>query len=195
MPSDVVPGAEIAAWSAVKWLLAAGTLLLALTLLPATAIQVPGALRVGNQSLPAASCATRDTLWIHHYVAALYVPPKTAPAAALQDPKQPKALHIQVLSRSLLPKDLPVKWRDTLEAHLDLPSYTSVRLAWREVAVGDRVTIAYVPGSGVTLQLNDRVVARTTRHEVVDALLQTWAETEPISERVNRVIARNPCRQ
>jgi hypothetical protein len=195
MPSDVVPGAEIAAWSAVKWLVALGAVVLALTLLPATAIQVPGALRVGNQSLPAASCATRDTLWIHHYAAALYVPPKTAPAAALQDPKQPKALHIQVLSRSLLPKDLPVKWRDTLEAHLDLPSYTSVRLAWREVAVGDRVTIAYVPGSGVTLQLNDRVVARTTRHEVVDALLQTWAENEPISERVNRVIARNPCRQ
>ena len=178
-----------------KWLLAAGTLLLALTLLPATAIQVPGALRVGNQSLPAASCATRDTLWIHHYVAALYVPPKTAPAAALQDPKEPKALHIQVLSRSLLPKDLPVKWRDTLEAHLDLPSFTSVRLAWREVAVGDQVTIAYVPGSGVTLQLNDRVVARSPRHDVVDALLQTWAENEPISERVNRVIARNPCRQ
>ena len=178
-----------------KWLLAAGTLLLALTLLPATAIQVPGALRVGNQSLPAASCATRDTLWIHHYAAALYVPPRTAPAAALQDPKQPKALHIQVLSRSLLPKDLPVKWRDTLEAHLDLPSFTSVRLAWREVAVGDQVTIAYVPGSGVTLQLNDRVVARSPRHDGVDALLQTWAENEPISERVNRVIARNPCRQ
>jgi hypothetical protein len=70
-----------------------------------------------------------------------------------------------------------------------------VRLAWREVGVGDQVTIAYVPGSGVTLQLNDRVVARSPRHDVVDALLQTWAENEPISERVNRVIARNPCRQ
>jgi hypothetical protein len=126
----------------VKWVFAAGTFFLALTLLPATAIQVPGALRVGNQSLPAASCATRDTLWVHHYAAALYVPPRAAPAAALEDPKQPKAVHIQVLSRSFMPKDLPVKWRDTLEAHLDLPSFTSVRLAWRVVAVGDRVTIA-----------------------------------------------------
>jgi hypothetical protein len=178
----------------VKWVLAAGAVVLALTLLPATAIQVPGALRVGNQSLPAASCATRDTLWIHHYAAALYVPSKAAPAAALQDPKQPKALHVQVLSRTFLPKDLPVKWRDALEAHLDLPSYTSVRLAWRELAVGDRVTIAYSPGSGVTLQLNDRVVARSPRHDVIDALLQTWAENEPVRERVNRVIARNPCR-
>jgi len=179
----------------VKWVLAAVALMLALTLVPATAIQVPGALRVGNQSLPAASCATRDTLWVHHYAAALYLPSKAAPAAALQDPRQAKALHVQVLSRTFLPKDLPVKWRDALEAHLDLPSYTSVRLAWRELAVGDRVTIAYAPGSGVTLQLNDRVVARSPRHDVIDALLQTWAENEPVRERVNRVIARNPCRQ
>jgi hypothetical protein len=178
----------------VKWVLAAGTLALALTLLPATAIQVPGALRVGNQSLPAASCATRDTLWIHHYAAALYLPSKASPVVALQDPREPKALHVQVLSRTFLPKDLPTKWRDTLEAHLDLPSFTSVRLAWRELAVGDRVTIAYLPGSGVTLQLNDRVVARSPRHDVIDALLQTWSENEPVRERVSRVIARNPCR-
>lgn len=176
-----------------KWVLAAGVLTLALTLMSATAIQVPGALRVGSQSLPAASCATRDTLWIHHYAAALYVPPKAAPAAALQDPRQPKALHVQVLSRTFLPKDLPVKWRDTLEAHLDLTSFTSVRLAWRELAVGDQVTIAYVPGNGVTLQLNDRVIARAPRHDVIDALLQTWAENEPVRERVDRAVARHPC--
>jgi hypothetical protein len=51
-----------------------------------------------------------------------------------------------------------------------------------------------VPGSGVTLQLNDRVVARSPRHDVVEALLQTWAENEPVRERVNRVVARHPCR-
>jgi len=178
----------------VKWLLAAAAVALALVLVPATAIQVPGALRVGNQSLPAASCASRDTLWIHHYTAALYVPPSAAPASALQDPKQAKAFHVQILSRTFLPKDLPVKWREPLEAHLDLPSFTSVRLAWREVAVGDQVTIAYAPGNGVTLQLNDRVIAHSPRHDVIDALLKTWAENEPIPQRVNRAVAKNPCR-
>jgi hypothetical protein len=169
-------------------------LVLALTLLPATAIQVPGALRVATLWGPAACGAPRDPLCIHQPPPAFLGPPTAAPALALQDPKQPKALHVQVLSRTFLPKDLPTKWRDTLEAHLDLTSYTSVRLAWRELAVGDRVTIAYVPGSGVTLQLNDRVIARSPRHDVIDALLQTWAENEPVRERVNRVIARNPCR-
>lgn len=177
-----------------KWVLGAAAVVLALALLPATAVQVPGALRVGNQQLPAASCATRETLWIHHYVAALYVPSREAPAAALQDPKQPKALHIQILSKSFLPKDVPRKWREALEAHLDAPSLASVRHAWRELAVGDQVTILYAPDAGVTLQLNDRVVARSARHDVIDTLLRTWADKDPVPERVNRAVARNPCR-
>src|SRR5712692_2841970 len=140
--------------------------------MPATAIQVPSALRVGNQSLPAASCATRDTLWIHHYAAALYVPQRTMPVAALQDPKQPKALHVQILNKSFLPKDLPKKWNRTLEEQLDGAAMSSIRSAWRDLSVGDRVTIAYAPGPGVTLQLNGRLIARTPKHDVVDALLR-----------------------
>ena len=77
-------GTAICSTLPVKWLLAFAVVAVGLlTLIPATAIQVPSSLRVGNQSLPAASCATRDTLWIHHYAAALYVPPRTRPDAAL----------------------------------------------------------------------------------------------------------------
>jgi hypothetical protein len=178
----------------VKWLIAFAVLAVGvLTLIPATAIQVPSSLRVGNQSLPAASCATRDTLWIHHYAAALYVPTKTAADAALQDPKQPKALHVQILNKSFLPKDLPKKWHHTLEQQLDGTAMSSIRSAWRQISVGDRVTIAYVPGPGVTLALNERVVARTPKHDVIDALLRAWAEGEPIPQRVNRAVAKNPC--
>ena len=177
-----------------KWLLVLAALAIGvLTLLPATAIQVPSSLRVGNQSLPAASCATRDTLWIHHYAAALYVPPRQAPQAALQDPKQPKVLFVQILSKSFLPKEMPKKWRQTLERELDGQSFSSIRSAWRDINVGDRILIAYVPGPGVTLKLNERVVAHAAKHDVIDALLHTWAEGEPVPERVNRIVAKHPC--
>src|SRR5207237_4454127 len=126
-----VAGAQFAAACAVKWLLIVVAIAIGLvTLIPATAIQVPSSLRVGNQSLPAASCATRDTLWIHHYAAALYVPPRAAPDAALQDPKQPKALHVQILNKSFLPKDLPKKWDRTLEEQLDGAAMSPIRNAW-----------------------------------------------------------------
>jgi len=162
-------------------------------LMPATAIQVPGAVRLGNVQLPAASCATRDTLWIHHYAAALYVPARQSPVNALQDPRQAKALQVQILSKAFLPREMPKKWRDTLQSELDGAALGAIRDAWRGLAVGDRVTVAYLPGPGVTLQLNDRVVARTPKHELIDALLKTWAEGEPVPQRVNRVVAKHPC--
>ena len=178
-----------------KWILPAIVLALgALVLLPATAIQVPAALQVGNQELTAASCATRDTLWVHHYIAALYVPPRESPVSAVQDPQQPKALQVQILSKTFLPKEMPKKWRETLAKELDTESFGSIRRAWRELTTGDRVTIAYAPGPGVTLQLNDQVVARSPRHAVVEALLQTWADNEPIPQRLHRVVAKHPCR-
>lgn len=178
-----------------KWALPVAVLAVgALVFLPATAIQVPGALRVGNQSLTAASCATRDTLWIHHYVAALYLPPRASAVSALPDPQQPKALQVQILSKTFLPKEMPKKWRQTLESQLDSASFSSIRSAWRELQVGDRVTIAYAPGPGVTLQLNESVVAASPRHDVIDALLHTWADDEPVSKRLNRVVAKHPCR-
>ena len=177
-----------------KWRTALAAMVLgALSLMQAAAIQVPSGLRVGNEMLPARSCATRDTLWIHHYAAALYVPQRAAPEVALQDPRQPKALHVQILSKSFLPRDLPKKWDQTLQAQLDRPSMNAIENAWRQISVGDRVTIAYAPGPGVTLQLNERLVARSSRHDVVDALLRTWADGGPVRERVSQAVAKHPC--
>ena len=187
-------GPQFAERHDVKWRTANGAIVLALlSLMQAAAIQVPSGLRVGDQMLPARSCATRDTLWIHHYAAALYVPQRTAPAAALQDPRQPKALHVQILSRSFLPRELPKKWNQALQGKLDLASLNAIQNAWHDIAVGDRVTIAYAPGPGVTLQLNERLVARSPRHDVVDALLRTWADGAPVPQRVSQAVAKHPC--
>jgi hypothetical protein len=165
----------------------------ALCLITATAIQVPNAVQVGNQPLQAASCASRDTLWIHHYVAALYVPPRDAPQAALPDPGKPKALLVQILSRSFLPREMPPKWQRTLERELDVASLERVRAAWRSLSVGDRVLVAYAPGRGVSLELNERTVARTSQHQLVQALLETWADGEPVASRLDRTVAKHPC--
>ena len=160
---------------------------------PARALPVPGMLQVGSQSLAPASCATRNTLWIHHYAAALYVPARASPASALEDPKQAKALQVEILNKAFLPRQMPRRWERTLESELDGKSLGSIHAAWQKLGAGDRVTIAYAPGPGVSLKVNDRVVAAAPTHRLVDALLQTWAENEPVGERVSRVVARHPC--
>jgi hypothetical protein len=55
------------------------------------------------------------------------------------------------------------------------------------------VTIAYAPGPGVSLRVNDRLVAAAPSHSLVDALLRTFAEDDPVPERVRSVIAKHPC--
>lgn len=164
-------------------------------LIPARAQPVPGKLQVGAQSLAPASCATRNTLWIHHYAAALYVAPRATPGAALEDPKQAKAVQVQILNKAFLPRQMPKSWQRTLESELDGRSLGSVEAAWRRLGAGDRVTIAYAPGPGVSLKVNDKLVAASSSHRLVEALLRTWAAGQPVRERVSRVVARNPCRR
>ena len=161
--------------------------------IPARALPVPGVLQVGSQSLAPASCATRNTLWIHHYAAALYLPPRASPAKALEDPKEAKALQVEILNKAFLPRQMPSRWERTLESELDGAALGSIHAAWQKLGAGDRVTIAYAPGPGVSLKVNDRVVAAAPTHRLVDALLHTWAEDEPVGERVSRVVARHPC--
>ena len=162
-------------------------------LVPARAVPVPAVLQIGTQSLQPASCATRNTLWIHHYAAALYVPPRASPMAVLEDPKQPKALQVEILNKAFLPKQMPTRWRRTLESQLDGGSLSSITAAWQRLGAGDRVTISYAPGPGVSLKVNDRLVAAAPSHSLVEALLRTFADDEPVRERVSRVIARHPC--
>lgn len=166
---------------------------LSCALIPARALPVPGLLQVGTQSLAPASCATRNTLWIHHYAAALYLAPRASAAVALQDPKQPKALQVEILNKAFLPRQVPKKWQRTLETELDGRSLTSIAAAWERLGAGDRVTIAYAPGPGVSLKVNDRLVAAAPSHGLVDALLRTWAHDEPVRQRVSRTVARHPC--
>jgi len=177
------------------WLAAsAAALIVFCALVPARgASPLAPMLEVGTQPLAPASCATRNTLWIHHYAAALYVPPKASPVAALQDPKQAKALQVEILNKTFLPKEMPSRWRSTLEKELDRRSLGSVTAAWHSLGAGDRVTIAYAPGPGVSLKVNDRLVAATPNHALVDALLRTFADNRPVRERVGEVIARHPC--
>jgi hypothetical protein len=161
--------------------------------IPARALPVPGMLQIGSQPLAPASCATRNTLWIHHYAAALYVPPRASPAAALEDPRQPKAVRVEILNKAFLPRRIPTRYQHALQSELDPKSLGSIDAAWSKLAAGDRVTIAYAPGPGVSVSVNGRLVAAAPSHRLVEALLHTWAEDEPVRERVSRIVARHPC--
>lgn len=151
------------------------------------------AVALGGQPLEPATCGVRETLWIDHYVAALYLPPKGAPSAALRDPGTPKALYIEILDGRFMPGDIPRKWRGTLQKQLDPQTYERLSEAYRGLRRGDRVILEYAPGPGVQVQVNGKLLARLPGHRLIDALLEAWAGDDPLPERLMRIMVKNRC--
>jgi hypothetical protein len=140
------------------------------------------------------ACTVRNTLWINHYVAALYGP-REAPAALLRDPGTPKALRMHIIEDRFLPKDLPEAWHEPLKRNLQAPDFHQVRNVFSRVAAGDVITILYLPGTGAILAVNGqtRLTVRAQAHAVVDTLLERWGEDEPMAAKIDRLTSRNAC--
>ena len=161
----------------------------------AGALSLPGAMRLGDYTLAPASCGVRETLWIDHYAAVLYAPPGMAPDAALLDPSRAKALEIQIVSSAFIPGELPRKYRRVLEQSLDADTFARVRTAYRMLQSGDSISLAYVPGEGLSVQLNGTQVARTSGHALIESILEVWADGKPVPARLQSTIAKHPCRR
>jgi hypothetical protein len=149
-------------------------------------------LRVGTNAVTLASCGIRNTLWIDHYVAALYVPQR-AGVQAVPNADQAKAMRIRILDRSWLPRELPRKWSAALAHGLPEESLRQVRAAFSALAAGDDVEIAYGPQRGIEMRVNGRRVTRAAGHAAIDSLLATWADREPVETKLARITALHRC--
>ena len=158
----------------------------------AAAFALPS-LRFGDQTLAAASCARRETLGISHYTATLYVRAGESASLALLDPDRAKALEIGLLSRALMPLEIPRKYRRALDGILDDAAMAQLRAAYRELRAGDSVTIAYVPRRGVSVLVNGAVIAASPDHRVVESVLAAWANGKPLDQHLRAMLAKHPC--
>lgn len=163
------------------------------TVAAAGALTLPGVLHVGDQVLAAASCGVRETLWIDHYIATLYVRPGDAAETALVDPRRAKALELRLVNRTFMPAEIPRKYRRALEAELDRDTMQRVRDAYRSLRAGDTVRVAYLPARGASLSVNGQPVAAVPAHHVIEAILFTWADGKPLDQHLRTMLARHPC--
>ena len=159
-----------------------------------SAFCAPPTVTQGGTRLAAASCSVRQTLWIEHYSTVLYLPRRAPAQEEMVSPLAPKALEIAIIDPRFLPRDIPRKWREPIEKHLDREARDRATAAYRSLLAGDRLTLSYAPDQGVALRINDRLVAQSVGHGLVDAILETWADDEPMRKKLQRVIARNACR-
>jgi hypothetical protein len=147
-----------------------------------------------SPQLLAASCGVRKTLWMEHYSAVLYLPRRASAPHELTSASAPKVLEMTIIDPRFLPRDIPRKWREPIEKHIDGASAARATAAYRALKRGDRLTLDYAPDQGVSFRINHQLVARSAGHGLVEAILATWAEDEPMGEKLRRTLARNVCK-
>jgi Chalcone isomerase-like len=128
---------------------------------------VPSAINTTEGVLQAASCGVRSTLWIEHYAAVLYLRPGVA-LDAVGNPSEPKSVLMYVSEARYLPDEIPPKWRRALERGLNERTLRHVRQAFGALSNGDLVTITYLPGEGVSMGVNGRVITSKTAHVTIN---------------------------
>ena len=155
-------------------------------------VTLPPTLHVGDRALELVSCGVRDTLWIDHYAAGLYVPTGQS-ATAAKDGRQTTAVLMKIIQARYLPEDIPSKWRHALAAELQREPMMRVRRAYDGLSNGDVVTFAYVPRQGTTMRVNGRLVLDVEGHLVIDAILDAWAEQDRVDDKLHRLALEHPC--
>jgi len=182
----------------IAWSLGAACLVVALGWhLPASAQSearavLPPTLNDRGRNLQLVSCGMRDTLWIDHYAAGLYIP-RGADMQTVRDASSSKGVLIRMITTRYLPDQIPAKWLKALEGTAPPASLANLRRAYRSLNDGDLMSIVYEPAKGVTIRVNGRRVSHVSDHEVIDAILQAWAEDRPVSEKLEKLSSEHPC--
>jgi hypothetical protein len=156
-------------------------------------VELPASVEVNDHELQLASCGVRDTLWVTHYVAALYVADPDAAAQIAVNPDEPKLIRLDIIDTDWLPEGIPEKWREPLREELARDPYSRVKQHYQALSAGDVVYVYYLPGQGIRMSVNGRLVMEQPGHELIDAMLEAWAEPDPISEQARRLLFEHPC--
>ena len=153
----------------------------------------PRQVELNGQSLAATSCGVRDTFWIDHFSATLYVARDADPARALLDADEPKALRLDIINPSWLPDRQPEEWRTAFRENLTPRRFEQLQSLYQGLAPGDAVLAAYRPGTGMSLEVNGRLVLREPGHSLLDDLLRAWSGSTAPLDKLRPLLARHPC--
>jgi len=169
---------------------------------PAPASEVEGVrfeerVEVGGRALELQGAGLLRYRWvIKAYVAALYLPPGTTGAQALED--VPKRLEIEYFwslaapdfgkaADELLRRKLPAAELARLRERLD-----RFHSAYRDVEPGDRYALDYAPGAGTTLRLNGKALANVPGADFAAAYFGIWLGEPPLDASLRQNLLRSP---
>jgi len=149
---------------------------------------------VQGHQLLLTGCGVREELWMDLYAVSLYLPQGTAAEASrIRDSSVPKLLQLDVTYDGSVPNGLPDDWAQRLREQVSREFIRTLQNQYNDLKYGDTVRIAYVPNGGTTLSVNGRVVTTRPGSGLMDAMLDLWIGTDPISSNLKRLLLSGSC--
>jgi hypothetical protein len=157
-------------------------------------VTLPLSENVQGQQLQLTACAAREELWMELYALSLYMPLGTATVASrILDDDTPKLLRLDVTYGGQVPSGLPEDWTQRLREQVSREFMRILQNQYNNLKSGDTVRIAYIPGQGTTLTVNDQVVVTRPGSELMNSMLGMWTGPDPISNNMKRLLLLGLC--
>jgi hypothetical protein len=170
-------------------LIAALTLLLSpvMTLAKEVAgVTLPETVALGAQPLVLNGAGIRSRFFIKVYIGALYLPARTRDVEAVLRHTGPVAMHMHFLHSEVSQKKLVDAWNDGFAANLDAaererlqPRIERFNGLFRTVRQGEVIRLAYQPGVGTTVSINNETRGVIEGEDFMQGWLRIWLGKEP----------------
>lgn len=143
--------------------------------------------KVDGQQLSLRAKATRATLFgtVELYSVGIYTRAPVAGVRELRRSSVTKAVRVAVLYDGGMPGKVPAEWWQELIPALNPREEQKLRAAFSKLSSGDDVWISYAPGRGTRMMHAGNVVVSTKSDELMNAVLDLWLGSIPVSSEVH----------
>jgi hypothetical protein len=170
--------------------------ILIFTTVPAHAIkisdvEIPDTLKPFNSdvTLQLNGAGIREKFFMDIYIGALYLPEKSASAAAILSSPEPASVLMHFLYKTVSKEKITAGWMEGLEANLSpaemqrlQPALEQFNQLFLTVHAGDAIRIDYQPGSGTEVRINNEWRGKVAGDAFFPALLKVWLGEHPVSD-------------
>jgi len=152
----------------------------------------PPDLKLNNLPWVHYSSGIRSYRFVDVYQCALYLPDKDKPFVSLDLKKLefPVAIRIEVLT-SMLPDKMPDVWRKTIKPEIIDKAFRRFQKGFSNLNKGDVLLFMYLPGEATSLFLNDELLFKDPGPELMQALLEQWVGSHPVSEDLKQALLKD----
>lgn len=150
--------------------------------LPVPDVWPPLLIAPQGEQLRLAACASAPDLWMDAFAMALYLPDLGLQANRILETERAKAVRLYPVHEGELPQTMPEAWREQLKSHLSPPQIEMARQLYARMSKEDVITLAYRPGQGSLVMLNDTILGKLPDDTFIRAVLATWIRPNPEGE-------------